>query len=360
MMGFGNWYLNNFSIRFPNTKNLNFLARKQVLLADRYGASHILKPVYDNDPNCFFTVCDDPILQNTWAQENNIKSKDLIVTLLHQIEEHGTEVLYNNHPIGFPSSFVKQLPGCVKKVIAWRAAPVGNADLSAYDVIVSNFNSLNKNWKAKGWKTAYFSPSWDPEMASYAANQNRPNDLFFAGSYSRTTGHDDRLEFLDTVAGMSNYLKIDVHLLHRKWGRLADKAPWRWIPVPIHLPHQLHSIVRPPVFGREMYQALSQAKIVINPATDIAGTERGNMRCWEALGCGACMISSAGKYPEGFEPGIHFETFNDTDELIQKIKQLLADETRMKAIANAGNNMIKHTWSKEKQWDNFINMVSNI
>lgn len=360
MMGFGIWYLNNFTARFPNIKNLSFLARRQLLLEDRYGASHILKPIYDNDPNGFFTVCDDPTLQHAWARENNIKSKDLTVILLSQIEEHNSEILYNNHPIGFPSSFVKQLPGCVKKTIAWRAAPVGNADLSAYDVIVSNFNSLNANWRAKGWKTAYFSPSWDPEMAPYATNSNRINDIFFAGCYSRTTGHDDRLSFLDTIAGMGDNLKIDLHLLHRKWGRLADKAPWRWIPAPIRLPPQLSSIVRPPVFGREMYEALSQAKIVINPATDIAGDERGNMRCWEALGCGACMISSAGHYPKGFEPRVHFETFANTDELIRKINVLLADEGRMKTIAKAGRDMIKSEWSKEKQWINFQAMVDNI
>lgn len=361
MIGFGQDYLRYYSKSNIESHDLNFEKRKFSLLKDRYGASHILKPVYDNDENCFFTVCDDLILQYSWARSKNIpKNKlDLEAILYCQIEEHKAEVLYNNHPIGFPSSFVKRLPGCVKKVIAWRAAPVGNADLSAYDAVVSNFDSLNANWRAKGWKSVYFSPSWDPEMESYAANKNRSNDLFFAGSYSRTTGHDDRLEFLNTVASMSDHLKIDLHLLHRKWGRLADQVPWRWIPVPIRLPSQLNAIVRPPVFGREMYQALSQAKIVINPATDIAGDERGNMRCWEALGCGACMISSAGRYPEGFEAGVHFETFTNTDELLHKIKELLADEPRMKAIANAGTDMIKSKWSKENQWNNFIKMVSN-
>lgn len=360
MMGFGQYYLNNFTKIFPHAYNFNFLQRRQLLLDDRYGASHILKPVYDNDSDCFFTVCDDPILQKQWAKQQGFSTENLTSILLAQIEQHKTEILYNNHPIGFPSSFVKKLPGCVKKTIAWRAAPCGTADLSAYDAVVSNFDSLNKNWKAKGWKTAYFSPSWDPEMSSYAVNEHRPNDLFFAGSYSRTTGHDDRIEFLNTIAGMGKDLKIDLHLLYRKWGRLADKAPWRWIPVPIRLPSQLSSIVHPPVFGREMYQALSQAKIVINPATDIAGDERGNMRCWEALGCGACMISSAGHYPEGFEAGVHFETFTNTDELLHKIKKLLADESKMRAIANAGNDMIKNKWSKENQWNDFRIMIDRI
>ena len=353
MMGFGKWYLADFARRHSEANGVPFIKRQQMLLQDRYGASHILKPIYESDSSCFFTVCDDPVLQQAWAREHGLRSDNLTKILLAQIEEHGTEVLYNSDPISFPSSFVKQLPGCVKKTIAWRTAPCGTADLSAYDTILSNFESLSANWRLKGWKTTWFSPSWDPEMASYAANSDRRTDIFFAGSYSRTTGHDDRLEFLNSVAGIGKCYQIDLRLLYRNWGRLADRAPWRWVPIPIRLPDKLAAIVGPPVYGRAMYSSLSHAKIVVNPATDIAGDERGNIRCWEAPGCGACMLASAGRYPEGFAPGVNFETFTDTQDLLQKIEGLLADEPRRAAIAKAGSDMIAQVWSKERQWQGF-------
>jgi spore maturation protein CgeB len=107
-----------------------------------------------------------------------------------------------------------------------------------------------------------------------------------------------------------------------------------------------------------MYAALSSAKLLLNPATDIAGDIRGNMRCWEALGCGACMLGSAGQYPEGFEPGVNFEVFTDVDDLRHKVKLLLADEFRRAEIGKAGADMLSHTWSKERQWDDFLSLLA--
>ena len=296
-----------------------------------------------------------------WARENGLSaSTNLTDILLAQIEAFQPDVLYQLDPILFPSSFVRRLPGCVKKVVAWRAAPIGGADLTEYDVVLSNFETLNARWREKGLHTAWFSPSWDPEMTPYAANVNRPVDVFFTGSYARTTGHDDRLAMLDAVAQLSDGYRIDLRLMSRTWGRLTDK-PWiRWIPVPIRLPQSLRATRNSPVYGREMYTKLSHAKIVLNPATDIAGNIRGNMRCWEALGCGACMLGSVGRYPEGFEAGVNFESFTDADDLVQKIKSLLADEPRRKVMAKNGTDMLARVWSKERQWNDFQSLLAII
>jgi hypothetical protein len=362
MMGFGEDYLLNFSRRYPSEMPVNFNKRVSDLLSDRYGATHILKPVYDRDQTSFFTVFDDPELQYSWARDKKIsmKSLNLIDILLSQIEEHKTEVLYTNSPVQFPSSFVRRLPGCVKKAIAWRAAPVGNADLSAYDAILSNFNTLNSVWRSKSWRAFYFSPSWDPEMESYAKNMHRDKDIFFAGSYSRTTGHDDRLTLLNEIAELGGEREISLHLLYRRWGRLADTSPGRWIPIPIILPSRLRATVSSPVYGRELYRAISNAKIVINPATNIAGDERGNMRCFEALGCGACMLGSSGRYPESFEAGVHYESIDPSKDLTTQVKKLLSDDIRLRKIAEAGSSMVKSSWSKERQWSDFINVLSLI
>ena len=357
--GFGASYLSDFNLRNPVFKSITFEERKRALIWDRYNATHILKPIHNNSPNCFFTVGDDNNLQMLWARENGISgSADLQTILLAQIESFKPDVFYQLDPISFPSSFVRRLPGCVKKVIAWRAAPLGGADLSAYDLILSNFQTLNARWREKGLRTAWFSPSWDPEMASYASNQDRPVDVFFTGSYSRTTGHDARLAMLDSVSQLSNEHRVDLRLMSRRWGRLADKPLIRWIPVPIRLPKSLRQVNNNPVYGRDMYTALARSKIVLNPATDIAGDIRGNMRCWEALGCGATMLGTAGHYPEGFLPGINYVEFSNVDDLIRKTKRLLADESRRDAIARAGAEMMAKVWSKERQWDDFVSLVA--
>ena len=105
---------------------------------------------------------------------------------------------------------------------------------------------------------------------------------------------------------------------------------------------------------------LSRARIVLNPGTDITGDERGNMRCWEALGCGACMVGSAGRYPEGFEPGVHFETFTDAADAVRVVKSLLADEDRRSSMARAGEAMVAQVWSKDRQWSDFLRLVASL
>jgi spore maturation protein CgeB len=109
-----------------------------------------------------------------------------------------------------------------------------------------------------------------------------------------------------------------------------------------------------------MYLSMSSAKIVVNPATDIAGQERGNMRCWEALGCGSCMVASAGRYPEGFEAGVNFVAYQGTDDMLKKTRQLLQDEPLRRAIADAGHAMVRSVWSKDRQWADFERLAATL
>lgn len=358
--GFGAPYLATFNSACGVSKIRTYAERKRLLLADRYDATHILKPVYDLGSEAFFTVGDDRILQGLWAAENGLRSRNLADILLAQIEDYKPDVLYQLDPILFPSAFLRRLPGSVKKVVAWRAASIGGADLSAYDVVLSNFSSLNIRMGDAGLRTAFFSPSWDPEMAQYSNNIERDIDVFFTGTYSRATGHGERLELLNAVGKMGGGYNIDLRLMAQKWGRLTDRPFLRWIPVPLRLPKSLKKDNLRPVYGRAMYFQLSQSKIVLNPATTIAGNIRGNMRCWEALGCGACMLGSDGIYPEGFECGVNFEIFNSTDDLLKKIQNLLMDDAHRTRLAKNGSEMLSRVWSKERQWRDFEAIVASL
>ena len=114
----------------------SFDERRQIFLNDRFGALHFLSPVLDGAPEAFFTNGDDEILQRRWAREQGIAGKPTLeAILLAQIEQQRTEVFYNLDPVRYPSTFVRKLPGCVRKTFCWRAAPSGNADLTAYGLV---------------------------------------------------------------------------------------------------------------------------------------------------------------------------------------------------------------------------------
>ena len=86
--------------------------------------------------------------------------------------------------------------------------------------------------------------------------------------------------------------------------RLAESPLGRLLPLRKHRrPDAIAKIAKAPVFGRELYELIGTSKIVLNGAIDMAGQDRGNMRCFEAMGCGALLVSDDGHYPRGNETG---------------------------------------------------------
>jgi hypothetical protein len=331
-----------------------FAARRAVFLNDRYGASHFLQPVLDNNPTAFFTNGDDESLQLAWAQEQGLKTRKLDDILLAQIEAHRTEVFYNLDPIRYDGAFVRRLPGHVRRKIAWRAAP-GSADFTGYDLIVSNFPSILARYREDGFNTAEFFPAHDPELDAYAANDNRDIDVLFIGGYSRH--HARRSELLQTVAALRDRYNIVFHLDRSRVTRLAETPLGLLPPLARHRrPSDVQAVSHPPVFGRDMYQTLSRAKIVVNMAIDMAGTDRGNMRCFEAMGARALLLSDEGLYPAGMEDGSTMTTYSDIEDTVKEIEQHLHESTHS-VVAQKGWEMIKALYNKPTQLTLFNSII---
>ena len=324
-----------------------------VFMNDRFGAAHTLLPALNRNETAFFTNGDDEVLQRSWARENGLPgSTDLIGILRAQIESHRTEVLYNMDPMRYGSDFVRNLPGSVKVTIAWRAAPSPGVDFSAYDFVVCNFPGILRSFAERGWKAAYFAPAHDPVMDEYAASDHRPIDVLFTGTYSRH--HQQRARLLDAIARLSDHRNVVFHLDESRATRLAESATGLLMPLGrFRRPKVVRRLSRAPVFGRDLYAALARSKVVVNCAIDMAGLERGNMRCWEALGCGSLMVSDAGNYPAGMVDGVTMRVFSSTEEAVDVIESALSGDSERKAIAGAGRSMISTTYSKQRQWADF-------
>lgn len=336
----------------------SFADLRDAFLADRFGASHFLKPVLDGATSSFFTNGNDPVLQRTWARENGLASSaGLDKILLAQIEHHRTEVFYNLDPVRYDSAFLKRLPGSVRRAIGWRAAPLAGADLSHYDLIVSNFPGILATWAPLGVRTAPFFPAHDPELDAYAARSERPVDVLFVGGYSRH--HSRRSALLRAVAGLANHRRVVMHLDASRLTRLAESPLGSIGPLRRHRrPKEIRTVARPAVFGRELYAALGSAKIVFNGAIDMAGEERGNMRCFEALGARALLLSDEGRYPEGMEAGRTLVTYSDAADAVSKLCELLDLAEAASVIADEGHRMVADTYSKARQWAAFEALAS--
>jgi glycosyltransferase involved in cell wall biosynthesis len=335
-----------------------FDAAMRVFAADRYIAVHFLKPVIEKSSDAFFANGDDDFSQRLWAKEHGMSDdatrEDI---LLAQIEEHRTEIFYNLDPVAFGDALVQRLPGTVRRTVAWRAAPSGGAAFLKHDIIVNNFPSLLEGYRAQGARTEYFFPAHDPEMDFYAAAVDRPIDVVFVGTFSRH--HRNRVAMLESVARLRDRMSVALHLDVSRFTRLAE-TPLGWAG-PLRKYRRspdIRATVRGPVHGRDLLAVLGNAKIVVNGAIDMSSIDRGNMRVWEALGCGALLLSDSGNYPPGLADGAQYVGYGDPREVPDLIAALIADDERRKAVATEGHRTISTRYSKDIQWRRFQEIVS--
>lgn len=335
----------------------SFADLRDAFLADRYGACHILKPALTGDRDTFFTNGDDERLQRAWAREQGMTgSATLADILLAQIEHHRTEVFYNVDPMRYGDAFLARLPGCVRRTVAWRAAPSGKARFLKHDIIVNNFPSLLAEYRAQQVRAEYFFPGHDPVMDDYAQRSERPIDVLFVGGYSRY--HRRRAEMLRKVARLGDTHNVVFCLDTSRFTRLAE-SPLGWVG-PLRRerrPTEIRAVARAPVFGRALYELLGSARIVINGAIDMAGPDRGNMRVWEAMGCGAALVSDAGTYPAGMLDGETMAIYRDGSEAVAAIETLLRDDDGRAQLAGRAFGMISSRYGKDAQWAAFQELV---
>ena len=351
-------YFRHFNASFGGRDG--FEGRRAAYLSDRFGSAHFLKPVLDREHWATFTIGNDPILQQLWHREHTgAKSQDLERVLLNQIEEHRTEVFYNLDPLSFGSAFVRKLPGCVKHTLCWRAAPSPGADFIEYDRVICNFPSILKRWESLGCKTALFYPAHDPEMDAYASNSDRPIDICFVGGFSRH--HSRRTVILDAVAALRDRFDIRYFLDISRVTKVAEFIPGPLWPMSRYRrTAAIRAVCRKPIFGRTYYQMLGRTKIVLNGAIDMAHSERGNLRCFEAMGCGCLLVSDEGSYPKGMVNERTMRTYSSVSELLDTVERSLAQWDKSIKISANGHAMVRKTYNKDDQWQDFLRIVQEV
>ena len=82
------------------------------------------------------------------------------------------------------------------------------------------------------------------------------------------------------------------------------------------------------------------------------------MRCWEALGTRALMVSDAGNYPEGMVDCTTIRTYRSPEEAVAVIGHALQNPPELQAIADAGYDMVRTRYSKARQWADFQKLVA--
>jgi hypothetical protein len=94
----------------------------------------------------------------------------------------------------------------------------------------------------------------------------------------------------------------------------------------------------------------------IRASIDMAGPDRGNMRCFETMGAGALLISDSGNYPEPMRDGETLVVYDQPQDALDRIEQQL-DSGSWDKIGWAGNRTIREEYSKKRQYGRFLELA---
>lgn len=356
-------YIPHFERKYDVT-SMSFQEHLQTLIADRFYTLHILKPVLDFSKEAFYTLWDYEALQLKWAEEKGWNETDLKKILFAQIEDFQPDVFYNMSPTFFKKEELEANLDPKLLRICWSASPFYNNEFfKLYKSRLTNLPLDIKPISETGFRSDLFQPAYDPLMDKYAKNTDRPIDLFFYGQYARSV-FKRRNKHLDRLLAFKEQSDLNIELLlqyETEWEPVVNipyiRRYWQKISHPSPMVRRLAG---DPIFGLDIYEKISQSKIVFNAGIDFTKEYKVNMRNFEVLGCGAHMISDVGLYPNGFEMGKHFSTYTDIEDCIKKVERLLKDDDLRLSIAQAGHQMVKQVHTKEKQWEDFQKIVASI
>lgn len=349
-----------------DNSNLSFSELQKLVIDDGYAAAYILHPALEHKTEeVFFTIWDYKRLQYLWAKENGLHTTDLKKIKLAQIEKFKPDVVYNHSPF-CDFNFVKQLIPLKKsmKLVCWNgiieSIPKTFPD---YDCHLSLHKPFIDYWRNSGLKAFELQPGIPAKWVHDSVNSERNIDALFYGQFAYNGNYfshrSNIIEKLIQYNKNSKY-KIDIHLqingsnifgipLTARFN-LVQKLKSRF--------YKENSLA--PIYGDELVRKIIASKIVINGYSNNNQDYKSNMRLFESIGLGAFLISEEGNYPEGFEQGKDFYTYTDYKSLEMQIEKVLSDWPYHSNMAQKTQHKISELYSKEKQWLQFQNYISQL
>lgn len=273
--------------RFPPVRMANFVCRLQELRA-----------VLAQTPLRYAKPLLRPLLRRI-DQEGAF----LFDVFLDQVKAEKPDVLYIQAMHLFDDAKLQELKLHAGKIVGEHAATDlrSSIDYRLYDLVVSSFPPTIEWLRARGVRAELNKLAFDNRLPGLIPEARRDIPLSFIGSIFKV--HRTRLDFLQAVGAEIRELKV--------YGNVT-------IDVPQGSP--LVKMIRPAVWGRDMYQVLRRSLVTLNHHGDVAPYAN-NMRLYEATGMGALLITDyKDNLHEMFELEKEVVTYRSAEEGVDKVR----------------------------------------
>lgn len=272
-------------------------------------------------------------LQQAWANENSFRSYSHIFQIaIEQIRRQKPTVVYIQDLNTITKDFIDFIKPYTKLIVGQISCPIyTNIPFNDYDILISADPNFIQSFRQIGL-TAYYQPlAFEPRVVkSVIPNQERPIACSFVGGLSQA--HSKSYGLLEFLAGET---PIEF------WGYGVETLPNNSL-----IRHKHHG----EVWGKDMFNILLSSNITINRHIDIIINHAGNMRLYEATGCGALLITDyKDNLNEIFEIGKEVVAYHSPQECASLIKYYMANPNDAEKIARAGQIRTLREYTYEKR-----------
>jgi spore maturation protein CgeB len=355
----------------PNIIDANYQTHISALFDFTFAESNFFKINIEKYGNAQVeeVISGDELLQKKWAKENNIKYKSeswFFEILEEQICIFKPDVFFAHHQKALNPEFIdrlKKLNPQLKLIISWDG--IGNFDLNLFskaDILLTPLDSFTNKYISLD-KKAYTLPfAFESSILDKLEASKKENISFIGSVHFREGGHRQRkelLKFLSNKIDIELYLTGSVEFSNNIFSKetvsiLYNAGLQNFIDL-----FNLGRKSNGGVYGLEMYHKLFNTKIALNNHLDSVGNQGGNIRLFEATGCGACLLTD---YKENlkdyFEIDKEVVVYKSPEECLEKAQFLLKNDVLRNEIALAGQKRTLENYNYRNRSLLFLDIIN--
>ncbi len=270
-------------------------------------------------------------LQKQWAKENSVNWRSSTKVLVEQIWGMKPDVVYTQGTWIIKGEFLEAIRPMVKVITGHCGIPVTDFRAPQFDVLFTSIPNYVDEFRKEGVDAHYIGLGFDPRALQLPLNGDQIYPVTFVGSLS---GQHKRRRHL--IKSLMNELDINL------WGVGFEG-----------LPGSVLRMYHGEAWGPKMFSILRHSYITINCGIDHVHPWIGNMRMYEATGCGALLFNDPGlNMPDLFEEGKELIVYENAQDCLVKLKYYLGHEDEGIEIAKAGHarTMKDHTYLERMKY----------
>lgn len=328
-----------------NILSLSYEEHKNLILNENFSWSKNFIEYFNEFQNVQI-ISNDKMLQKKWCKENNLKFNIFQhEILLKQIELIKPDIIF------FQNTFyLKKIFKFLNKYNFFFYDGVGENLLNiakASNGVVTCLKHSYDYYQNYGAKCIYLPHSFNKKILNNVQLkkfEDRSFDIIFSGSIDNK-GHFNRTLFLFDLSKNFN-IKFFISYNNSIFKQivlcfyfLLKKGILRTYKYILAI-NYLKKINLGSVYGNKMYEIISDSKITLNFHIENSKDEAANMRIFEVMGLGSCLVTENKKNIKNFFDKDDLVTYDDVNDAKNKIKSLLNNMSITKQIAKFGQKKV--------------------